>query len=227
MIGSVVSHPSSGVSRVVSRGVVRLSVARGFLTTDERRLTTKDQRGFTMLEVLISMVVLTIGLVSMLAMFSVALAATNSAQDDMVAKQIAQSTLESIFTARNTAQITFLQIQNVASGGIFLDGPQTIKDPGPDGLDGTADDTVSNAACPGPSTCLQLAGKDGVLGTADDVWMPLNNYQRTIAIAPVFLTNGALDNTLRSITVTVTYTTTQFKAVQKSYSVGAYVSSFR
>jgi prepilin-type N-terminal cleavage/methylation domain-containing protein len=185
------------------------------------------ERGFTMMEVLISMVVLTIGLVSMLAMFSVALAATNNAQEDMLAKQIAQATLESIFTARNTAQITFTQIQNVANGGIFLDGPQVIKDPGPDGLDGTADDVVSNPLCPGPSTCLQLAGPDGVLGTADDIYLPINNYQRTILISPVFQPNGALDNTLRQITVTVTYTTTQFKATQKQYSVGAYVSEFR
>jgi prepilin-type N-terminal cleavage/methylation domain-containing protein len=185
------------------------------------------ERGFTMMEVLISMVVLTIGLVSMLAMFSVALAGTNNVQEDMVAKQIAQETLESIFTARNTAQITFLQIQNVSNGGIFLDGLQTIKDPGPDGLEGTADDVVANAACPGPATCLQLAGNDGVLGTADDVWMPLNNYQRQILISNVFLPTGAIDSTLRQITVNVTYTTTQFRGIKKTYSVGAYVSSFR
>jgi prepilin-type N-terminal cleavage/methylation domain-containing protein len=185
------------------------------------------QRGFSMVEVLVSIVVLTIGLVSMLAMFSVALAATNSANEDMVAKQIAQSTLESIFTARNTSQITFAQIQNVSNGGIFLDGNQVIMDPGPDGLNGTADDTVTNASCPGPSTCLQFSGQDGVLGTADDTWLPLNNFQRQILITNAFLPNGAIDNTLRSITVTITYTTTQFKATQKSYAVGAYVSSFR
>ena len=180
-----------------------------------------------MMEVLISVVVLTIGLVSMLAMFTVALAATNNAQEDLTAKQLAQSTLESIFTARNTQQITFLQIQNVSNGGIFLDGPQVIKDPGPDGLDDTADDVVSNPLCPGPSTCLQLAGPDGVLGTADDVYVPLNNYKRTILISNVFLPSGAIDDTLRQITVTITYTSTQFSAQQKQYSVGAYVSSFR
>jgi prepilin-type N-terminal cleavage/methylation domain-containing protein len=188
---------------------------------------SRSDRGFTMLEVLISMAVLTIGLVSMLAMFSVALAATNDAQEDLTAKQIAQSTLESIYTARNTAQITFLQIQNVSNGGIFLDNYQTIMDPGPDGLDGTADDAVSNPSCPGPSTCLQLAGPDGVLGTADDGYLPLNNFQRQILIQNVFLPNGALDNTLRSVTVNVRYTTTQFRGVNKTYSVGAYVSSFR
>ncbi|HKS77141.1 MAG TPA: prepilin-type N-terminal cleavage/methylation domain-containing protein [Terriglobales bacterium] len=221
MISKAVSRQLSAVSKT---GFERTTIASASLTSES---------GFTMIEVMISMFVLTIGLLSMLAMFSVALAATNNAQEDMEAKQLAQATLESIFTARNTAQITFGQIQNVANGGIFLDGPQVIKDPGPDGLDGTADDLVANASCPGPSTCLQLAGSDGVLGTADDVWLPLNNFQRTITISPVFLPPppgggvGALDDTLRSITVTITYTTTQFRSIQKSYSVGAYVSSFR
>lgn len=225
MTKKVVGPQSSVVSKVERRRTVRLKFARVSLTTDNRRLTTES--GFTMMEVLISVVILTIGLVSMLAMFTVALAATNNSQEDLTAKQIAQSTLESIFTARNTQQITFLQIQNVSNGGIFLDLPQVIKDPGPDGLDGTADDVVSNPLCPGPSTCLQLAGQDGVLGTADDVYLPLNNYKRTILISNVFLPSGAVDDTLRQITVTITYTSTQFSAQQKTYSVGAYVSSFR
>jgi hypothetical protein len=86
---------------------------------------------------------------------------------------------------------------------------------------------VQNPSCPGPSTCLQLSGQDGVLGTADDVYLPLNNYRRQILITNVFLPNGAIDDTLRQITINVQYTSTQFKAVQKTYSVGAYVSSFR
>ena len=72
-----------------------------------------------------------------------------------------------------------------------------------------------------------LPGPDGVLGTADDVMQPLNNYQRTIAIANVGAPGGGIDSTLRSITVTVTYTTSQFKATQKTYAVGAYISQFR
>jgi len=187
----------------------------------------RKQRGFTMMEVLISVVVLTVGLVSMLAMFSISMAATNSAQEDMIAKQEAAETLESIFTARNTAQINWNQIQNVANGGIFLDNAQQLLDPGPDGLDGTADDLNSNPSCPGPSQCLQLPGKDGVMGTADDVWLPLNNYRRTILIQNTNLPNGAPDTSLRQITVTITYTTTQFRGIQKNYSIGAYISSYR
>ncbi|HVO79267.1 MAG TPA: hypothetical protein VMT28_00970 [Terriglobales bacterium] len=185
------------------------------------------EQGFSILEVLFSIVVLTIGLVSMLAMFSVAIASTNSAQEDMIAKQEAATTLESLFTARNTSQITWAQIQNVSNGGIFLDNAQLVLDPGPDGLVGTADDTNANPSCPGPSRCLVLPGPDGVLGTADDVLQPLNNYQRTITITNVGAPGGGIDATLRSVTISVTYTTTQFKATQKTYSVGAYISQFR
>jgi type II secretory pathway pseudopilin PulG len=185
------------------------------------------EQGFSILEVLFSIVVLTIGMVSMLAMFSVALASTNSAQEDMIAKQEAAATLESLFTARNTSQITWDEIQNVANGGIFLDNAQPILDPGPDGLDGTADDLNANPDCPGPSQCLVRPGPDGVLGTADDVLQPLNNYQRTITIANVAAPGGGINQSLRSLTVTVTYTTTQFRATQKSYTVGAYISQYR
>jgi prepilin-type N-terminal cleavage/methylation domain-containing protein len=193
----------------------------------DRSSSRRGERGFTMIEVLISIVVLTIGLVSLLAMFTVAIAAVNNSQEDMIAKQEAEEALESIYTARNTAQVTFNSIQNVSNGGIFRDGPQPILDPGPDGVDGTVDDLNANPYCAGPSQCLVLAGKDGVLGTADDQYLPLNNYTRTIAITNVNLPNGAPDLSLRQITVTVTYFSTQFKATQKTYSVGAYVSEYR
>jgi prepilin-type N-terminal cleavage/methylation domain-containing protein len=186
------------------------------------------QRGFSLMEVMITIVVLTVGLVGLLAMFSIAVAATNSTQEDLIARQQATEALESIFTARNTSQITWAMIQNVSNGGIFLDGPQVILDPGPDGLDGTADDAPdANPQCPGPAQCLVLPGPDGLLGTADDILLPLNNYSRQIKIDPVFNVDGSLNASLRQITITVTYSTSQFKAVQKTYTVGAYVSLYR
>lgn len=185
------------------------------------------QSGFAMVEVLFTIVILTVGLCGMLAMFSVAMASTNSTQEDLHAKQEAAETLESIFTARNTNQIKWADIQNVTNGGKFLDGPQQILDPGTDGLAGTADDVNANPYCPGPAQCLVMPGADGVLGTADDVLLPLNNYRRTIQIANVLDPNGALDPTLRQITITIQYTTTQFKATTKTYSIGGYISQFR
>ncbi len=180
-----------------------------------------SQRGMVLIEVLISIFILTIGLVSLLSLFSLSLASTQTVQQDLIAKQQAVEALESIYTARNTAQVTFVQIQNTPDG-IFLAGLQPILAPGPDGLSGTADDVRgqnANANCPGPATCVELPGKDGVLGSGDDVWLPLNNYRRQIVIT-------ALQGSLNQITVTVQYAVPGVGA-PKSYSVGGYISSYR
>jgi len=188
----------------------------------------KTELGFTLIEVLISTVVLTIGLVSMLAVFSLAMAATQTAQDDMIAKQEAVESLESIFTARNTSQISWDQIQNVADGGVFVNGYAPIQWQGADGLDGTADDTADpDPKCPGPSQCLKTPGPDGMLGTADDIYMPLNNFERQIQITPLNDSNGNRYSSLRQITVTIRYTSSQLPSIKKVYVMTAYISQFR
>ena len=55
--------------------------------TAKRKTQRNADRGFTLLEVMISAAIITIGLCSMLAVFGVALAATQNAQEDMIAKQ--------------------------------------------------------------------------------------------------------------------------------------------
>jgi type II secretory pathway pseudopilin PulG len=190
-------------------------------------VANNHELGFTLIEVMISILVLTIGLISMLAVFSLAMASTQTAQDDMIAKQEAAEAIESVFTARNTSQISWAQIQNVPNG-VFLSGFQQIRWQGPDGLDGTADDTPDpNPSCPGPSQCLKTPGHDGVMGTSDDVFRPLNNFQRQIQITPLNDASGNQYSSLRQITVTVRYTTTQFRAVQKTYQMSAYISQYR
>ena len=185
------------------------------------------ERGFTLLEVMISILVLMVGLLSMLAVFSMAMASTQTAQDDMIAKQEAAEAIESVFTARNTSQIGWNQIQNVPNG-VFMNGFQQIRWPGPDGLDGTADDTADpDPSCPGPSQCLKTPGPDGIMGTADDVYRPLNNFERQIEITPLNDASGNTYSSLRQITVTVRYTTVQQRASQKTYVMSAYISQFR
>jgi prepilin-type N-terminal cleavage/methylation domain-containing protein len=181
------------------------------------------QGGFSLLEVMISIVLLTVGLVSLLGVFGLAMAATQTTQQDMIAKQLANEAYESIVTARNTAQINWDQIQNVGSTncpitnagtcGIFLTGPQPIYNAGADGIYGTADDATAGAQT------LHEPGPDGSFGTADDVFIPLTGYQRTIALADV-------DATLRSVTITVQYTATQ-AALPKSYVLNSYLSEYQ
>jgi hypothetical protein len=175
---------------------------------------------------MISILVLTIGLLSMLAVFSLAMASTQTAQDDMIAKQEAAAAIESVFTARNTSQISWSQIQNVPNG-VFMAGFQPIRWQGPDGLDGTADDTIDpDPGCPGPSQCLKTPGPDGIMGTSDDVYRPLNTFQRQIQITPLNDANGNQYSSLRQITVTVRYQTGQFKS-PKTYVMSAYISQYR
>jgi prepilin-type N-terminal cleavage/methylation domain-containing protein len=175
------------------------------------------QRGFTLLEVLISMFILTVGLVSMLGVFATAMAATQTAQQDMIAKQLAQQAMETIFTARETQNIVWSQIQNVGgpgSPGIFRTGLQAIKQPGTDGIIDTINDGGS-----APQT-MTLPGPDGIVGTSDDVVVGLTNYQRSITIA------NTPSADLRQITITILYTTPQFR-FPKQYVLSGFISQYR
>lgn len=182
-----------------------------------RRRLNQQQQGFTLLEVLISMFVLTVGLVSMLGVFATAMAATQTAQQDMIAKQLAQQAMETIYTARETANVTWDQIQNVGgagSPGIFRTGLQPIKQVGTDGIMDTVNDGASS-----PQT-MALPGPDGIVGTSDDVTMGLSNYQRSIAIA------NTPSGDLRSITITIRYTTPRSR-FPKQYVLSGFISQYR
>jgi type II secretory pathway pseudopilin PulG len=180
------------------------------------------ESGFGLLEVIIATVILSVGLLSLLALFTTAVASTQSSQEDEIAHQLAADAMENIFTARDTAQIPFAQVKNVSNGGIFLDGFQPIMQAGVDGLDGTLDDVA--AAPP-----IMLPGPDGILGTPDDVAYSLANFSRQIQITDVLTPppNPVVNPFLRQLTVTVRYRTPQLFIQQKDYAVVAYISAFR
>lgn len=192
------------------------------------------QRGFSLIETLFATVILMVGLLAMLATFAYALATTHSVQEDQIARQTAQDALENIFTARDTQQITFAQIANVAGGGIFVGGFNNLLDTGPDGLAGTADDIAYSPAttgCPAainPSgvQCIRLPGNDGMLGTPDDTFLVLSNFQRQIQIANTLNPDGTPNVNLKQITVTVQYTKQGFR-VPRQYTVNALISVYR
>jgi len=187
------------------------------------------QRGFTLVETMIAIVVMSIGILSVLAVFGTAVATTQNAQENLIARQKALETMESIYTARNTQQINFSQIANISNGGIFTDGPTQLLSAGRDGLVNTADDVdfPASGACPAGPECITLPGSDGILGTADDTAMSLANFQRQIQINTVLEADGkTIDPNLRQITVTVSYFTGGSR-VPRSYTVNALISAFR
>jgi prepilin-type N-terminal cleavage/methylation domain-containing protein len=187
------------------------------------------QRGFTLMETMIAIVIMTVGILALLAVFGTAVAATQNAQENLIARQKALETMESIYTARNTQQIVFSQIANISSGGIFTDGPVELLSAGPDGLVNTSDDVyfAANGFCPTGPECITLPGPDGILGTADDQAMSLSNFRREIQIASVLESDGVtIDPNLKQITVTVSYFTGG-SPVPRAYTVNALISAFR
>jgi type II secretory pathway pseudopilin PulG len=175
----------------------------------------RQEDGITLLETLIAIVVLMFGLLTVLATFALAIGNTQTVQLDSIARQKAAEAMESIFTARQTSQITFDKIQNVGNGaGIFTAGFTPMTDPGPDGLDGTGDDV--------PAVPITLPGPSGVVtgNSPPDVVVNLGNFTRQIQIS-----NVPNNPTLRQITVTVRYPVPQ--GWFRTYQVQALISSFR
>lgn len=195
----------------------------------ERLLPRKSDEGFTLIEVMIAIVVMSVGLLAVIASFATAISATQSAQEDLIARQKVLEAMESIYTARNAQQIPFASVANASSGGIFLDGAQPMKCAGPDGLVGTGDDvtctTQAGANCPnGGAECMVLPGPDGILGTGDDVIMSLGNFTRTIAVSPVLLANGNVNANMMAISITVSYTKAGLPA--RSFTANGLISSY-
>jgi len=183
---------------------------------EDQQRRPKTQRGFTLLEVVISIFILMVGLISLLGVMSFAMVSTQTARQDMIARQLAQEALEAVVTARETADITWDQIQNVGPGnGIFVTGLQPIRQAGADGIIGTADDSTA------PMETVQEPGADGIVGTADDKPpLPLTNFQRSSVIGPT------ASGDLRNITITIQYLTSQ-GAAPRTYVLSGMISQYR
>jgi type II secretory pathway pseudopilin PulG len=178
---------------------------------------------------MIAIAIMSIGIMALVAAFATAVSATQNAQENLIAREKALQAMESVYTARNTQQITFSQIANVSSGGIFTNGATQLLCPGPDGLVNTTDDVNCPASGPcaaGPE-CVVLPGPDGILGTADDLPLSLGNFTRSIQINQVLESDGVtVDPTLKQIIVTISYTTGG-NANPHVYTVNALISAYR
>ena len=178
---------------------------------------TKPSPGFSLIEVMFAVVILSVGLMALLAVFAQAVSASRFSRDDLTAKQKAREALESVYAARNDASIAFSDIQNIANGGIFNDGFQALYLPGANGIVGTAQDTktLDSTVLPGP---------DGKVGTGDDITVPLVNCQRQILITNITNADGSTNPDLRRIAVTVRVTSPG--RPQHDYVVTGFISRY-
>ena len=186
--------------------------------------SARGERGFTLVEVMISTVVLAIGLLSLAAVFGATISVSQQSLEDQIAKQKAREALEGVYSARNDTALTFDSIRNVADGGIFKDGFVSMYLACPatgtcstNGVVGTTSETstLDRVVYPGP---------DGLMGTADDRVVPLSNYKRQILITPVLNSDSTTNPDIRKITVTVRVYTAGRGA--RDYTVNGYISRF-
>ena len=182
-------------------------------TVEKVRAVGALERGFTLVESLLAIGILSGGLLMLAMVLVTGVKRLADAPVDLIAKQKAVEAIESVFQARDTRLLTWAQIRNVrggsgADGGVFLDGAQPMRTAGADGLINTADD--------GAVEVVILPGADGVLGTADDQSVPLTQYTREVRIRDI-------NAVLRQIDVIVTYQTSNGT---RQYSLTTYVSSY-
>lgn len=178
----------------------------------------KGQTGFTILEAIIAMAILSFGILSLAAVYAQGIQVANMTQLDYIAEKKAEEAVETIFAARDSKALAWTNVRNVtgtggAADGVFLVGAQPLLAAGPDGLYGTADDDASN-----PDVVILGPGPDKILGTADDVVMSLTNMTRTITIADVPGESG-----LRQITITMDYTAGRLR---RQYTLVSYIAEF-
>ncbi|MGE3468183.1 MAG: hypothetical protein AB7J13_14795 [Pyrinomonadaceae bacterium] len=124
----------------------------------------KAEAGFSYIDVMIALVILMVGILALMSGLSGAVLQAKGQEQQMVAKQVASSTLESIMSVKETdpERLGWPAVGNVGSNtengvpqGIFVVGMQPV---------------------------FPNAGADEIIGTADDSGTPLRAMQRQIII---------------------------------------------
>lgn len=161
---------------------------------------SRNEYGFSLLEAIVAILILTIALMGTAAALSYALEFGTTSRNVGTAKLLITSAIEEIESLRNTRRLEFKQISNVGSvdntdaknpfNGFSVGFKPISLNPGPDGVSGTDDD-------------IRDTGADGVYGTPDDFDNPAlirSGYMRQITITPF-----ATDPTIKKIEIKVKF----------------------
>jgi prepilin-type N-terminal cleavage/methylation domain-containing protein len=188
----------------------------GGMTRHQHRAEPERTDGFSLIEVMVAMLVLSIALLSLVGVFTMSLQRMRASTPMLVAREKAREAIESVHAARDTGEFAWTTILNVADGGVFLNGAQPVRRPGLDGLVNTADD--------GAVETMNKPGADGILGNSDDEVVTLNDFTRQIDITPLNIDGtGTINRDLRQVTVTIRY---RVDNGWRTYRLVSYVSSY-
>lgn len=189
------------------------AIVRRTESTVSNRTTSRGMSGFTLIEALIALSILSVGLLGLAQAFYLGMRAMSTSSANLIAREKAREAVESVHTARDTRIITWAQIRNVSDGGVFLNGAQPLRVAGVDGLVNTADDAaagIETQRAPGPN---------GIIGDADDFLTPLNGFQRQVEILEL----NPVNPDLREVRVTITF---QVGPQRGTYTLRTFISAF-
>ncbi len=169
-------------------------------TQQSEKKTGGREQGFTLLEAVVAIAILTIGLMGTAAAVTFALELSSISRNVTSGKLLVVATIEEIESLRNSKRLDFPQIENVGNvdntgalnpfNGFSTGFKPVSKNPGPDGVNGTDDDFVS----PGP---------DLVYGNADD--FTDNSLAREGYLRQITITDLPGSTVLKKIEVRVQY----------------------
>ncbi len=138
---------------------------------DVKKRRENGEAGFTLIESIVAVAILTIGLIGTAAAITTAWRYQQISRNVTEAKSILLAQIEEIHSLRDSRRLRFRQIDNVSTLPTniigarvaftgFLDGFQEIyNQPGPDGVFGTADDTGTTR--PGFKRQIQIVDPAG------------------------------------------------------------------
>lgn len=173
------------------------------MLNNDKRITEvnkarSSEHGFSLLEAIVAIFIMTIGLIGTAAAITYALQFGAISRNVTSAKLVVVASIEEIESLRNSRRLNYRQIANAGnvdnSAALnpfagFATGFQPISmEPGADGVNGTGDD-------------LRAAGADQTFGTADDFDNPAlarGGYSRQLTITD-------LSESLKKVEVKIRY----------------------
>ena len=175
-----------------------------------------NENGFTVIEVIIAILILTVGILPLLSAISYAALREREAEQRNTARQLTNAALESIFAVRDLQQVggaaagpaTALDTWETAVAnttpatplGVFLSGYNPIReDSGRDGIEGTADDACNSVSC--------------VVGAYTNSSQIIKGYEREIIITNIFEGASTVSNR-RRVVVNVRYFAGQIQRIE-------------
>lgn len=178
------------------------------------KLSRSHLAGFSLIEVLIAIVIITAGLIALSGALVVGVTLPQRSRQQELAKQLANTIMESVISAKEAARPGFTNFDSISyttNGGRFVPGITAMLTPGPDGIYCTCDDGKSGVfsdTCSGLGTQVVTAsldpGPDGRYDTAgDNRSNALLNFTREIIIRDLTTTPV----TLKEIEVRVYFST--------------------